>query len=100
MPKEVIPDEAGAFDVHVGWTREPAGHVQVGAVMAAGRAIDAPPDAPRNLRQLVASWPDDAGDPDSPGGATGLWSTLDRAGVNRLIRTLRHARDAAFGRDE
>jgi hypothetical protein len=100
MPKEVIHDEAGSFDLAVGWTREPAGHVQVGAVMAAGQPIDAPPNTPRTLKQLVASWPDDAGDPDHPAGATGLWSTLDRAGCNRLIRTLRKARDAAFGRDE
>lgn len=31
---------------------------------------------------------------------TGIWSTLDRAGLNRLIRVLRRARDAAYGRDE
>ncbi len=30
----------------------------------------------------------------------GLWSDLDREGVNRLVRVLRRARDAAFGRDE
>lgn len=30
----------------------------------------------------------------------GLWSTLDRQGCNRLIRIVRKARDAAFGRDE
>lgn len=28
-----------------------------------------------------------------------LWSELDRVGVNRLIRTLRKARDQAFGAD-
>lgn len=31
---------------------------------------------------------------------TGIWSHLDRTGVNRLIRLLRKARDAAFGSDE
>jgi hypothetical protein len=30
----------------------------------------------------------------------GVWTWLDRAGVNRLVRLLRKARDAAFGRDE
>lgn len=30
----------------------------------------------------------------------GLWCTLDRQGCNRMIRILRKARDAAFGRDE
>jgi hypothetical protein len=29
-----------------------------------------------------------------------VWATLDRGGVDRLIRTLRKARDAAYGRDE
>lgn len=29
----------------------------------------------------------------------GLWASLDRHGVNRLIRTLRKARDSAFGAD-
>lgn len=28
------------------------------------------------------------------------WANLNRAGVNRLIRLLRKARDSAFGRDE
>jgi len=30
----------------------------------------------------------------------GLWTWLDRPGTNRLIRLLRKARDASFGRDE
>jgi hypothetical protein len=30
----------------------------------------------------------------------GWYAELDRAGVNRLIKTLRKARDAAYGRDE
>jgi hypothetical protein len=30
----------------------------------------------------------------------GFWVTLDRNGINRLIRNLRRARDQAFGRDE
>ena len=33
-------------------------------------------------------------------GETGLWSSLNRTGCNDLIRVLRRARDAAFGRDE
>lgn len=31
---------------------------------------------------------------------TGMYATFDRAGLNRLIKTLRKARDDAFGRDE
>lgn len=30
----------------------------------------------------------------------GMWTWLDRSGVNRLIRLLRKARDSSFGRDE
>ena len=39
---------------------------------------------------------------ETPGrvGESGLWSTLDRKGCNDLIRVLRRARDASFGRDE
>jgi hypothetical protein len=29
-----------------------------------------------------------------------VWTHLDRRGCNQMIRTLRRARDAAFGRDE
>jgi hypothetical protein len=29
----------------------------------------------------------------------GLWMDLDRAQINRLVRSLRRARDAAFGAD-
>lgn len=29
----------------------------------------------------------------------GLWMDLDRAGINRLIRSLRKARDSAYGAD-
>lgn len=31
---------------------------------------------------------------------TSLWMTLDRHEINRLIKALRRARDAAYGRDE
>lgn len=33
------------------------------------------------------------------GYGSGQYATLDRAGVNRMIRALRKARDAAFGAD-
>lgn len=31
---------------------------------------------------------------------SGMWSHLDRAGCNALIKAVRRARDSAFGRDE
>lgn len=33
-------------------------------------------------------------------GYQGVWATLDRGATNRLIKTLRRARDSAYGRDE
>lgn len=57
--------------VHVGWSRQ--GYVEVGVAEFA-----------------IATQ-------DNEGG--GHYTTLDRAGLNRLIRTLRKARDAAFGAD-
>lgn len=36
----------------------------------------------------------------APLNATSYWGRLDRPGINRLIRLLRKARDASFGRDE
>jgi hypothetical protein len=36
-------------------------------------------------------------DPESP---DGLWTVLDRDAINRLIKTLRRARDQAYGVDE
>lgn len=40
--------------------------------------------------------------PGSPGtaGYSGVWAALDRIRVNQMIRVLRRARDAAFGKDE
>jgi hypothetical protein len=61
--------------VHVGWNR--AGWVEVGAAPFC-TATGEPSSEPR----------------------PGYFLTLDRDGVNRVIRALRKARDQAFGRDE
>lgn len=85
MPKEHIEDrwtghdddavaEGSPAKIKVGWSRE-AEHVEVATV--------APDD--RTLRP-------------TPEG-NGWFVQLDRAGLNRLIRTLRKARDAAYGSD-
>lgn len=39
-------------------------------------------------------------EPGTPTCEYGMYVTLDRDGINRLIRNLRRARDQAFGRDE
>jgi hypothetical protein len=78
MPKETVPDTADtAVEVQVGWRRAPIGDVQVGVTN------DTSP----------LTWPD-TGAP-----FPGWFASLDRDGVNRLIRVLRRARDAAFGAD-
>lgn len=57
----------------VGWSRE-TGHVEIGV-----NALDV----------STQNGSDGAG----------MYATFDREGLNRLIRTLRKARDAAFGSD-
>lgn len=82
MPKEIIWSRYGSEVegepepvAQVGWSRE-ASHVELGVVKT---GVD----------------PTDADDPKN-----GLYIQLDRDGINRLIRTLRTARDQAYGRDE
>lgn len=92
MPKEKIYDAAGDFTAQVGWM--PGQNVQIAVLTADGRS----------LADLVQSWKDEDGQGHkSPGGdyvrSDGLWATLDREGCNRLIRSVRRARDAAFGAD-
>lgn len=72
MPKEVTYGKPPEMQVEVGWTRNLPG-ITVGTVNP------------------------EAGDVHDP--ATGWHVPLDRDGVNRLIRSLRKARDQAFGAD-
>lgn len=76
MPKEIIRADRDEFtvQVEVGWGRE-HGEVQI-ATTNFGPEDVAP------------------GDP-----ARGWFVTLDRNGINRLVRSLRKARDQAFGAD-
>lgn len=128
MPRETISDATGAYDVKVGW--QPDRDVQVGVVTTAPtllRQLYSEPtmletigldlkarfgieisddltneEKSEAMRQIAIAARDAfdnvSFDPDGP--YLGVWSTLDRAGCNRLIRVLRRARDAAFGRDE
>lgn len=77
MPKEYTrarqtPGDKDDTALRVGWSRE-AEYVQVAVVK-----LDTAPDGDNSTPHLQ----------------------LDRAGINAAIRTLRRARDAAFGRDE
>lgn len=84
MPKEVIYSTVEQYNIEVGWNRE-ASDVQVGIVTADGTPI-ANHLGPNGATEIAAF--------------TSLWGNLDRAGINRLIKSLRTARDQAFGRDE
>lgn len=92
MPKEIIRNRhdgqinddgsiADATFIHLGWSK---GHAQ------AELAVFRPKDPMRFRANGDASFDE----------VDGWCAQLDRAGINRLIRTLRTARDQAFGRDE
>ena len=85
MPKEHVDDMYAGHDddavaegsrsrVRVGWSKE-AGHVEVATVAPDGERLEPTPEG------------------------NGWFVQLDRSGLNRLIRTLRRARDDAYGRD-
>lgn len=73
MPKERIYLAHGEHNAVVGW--DPLGYVQIG-IEGAG-----------DYDEEVTPRPQ-------------LWADLSRHEINALIRVLRKARDAAFGRDE
>lgn len=117
MPREEIRDPEGSYSIKVGWAPEQG--VQVGAAHPEGKSLywvmlgdsgHALATLGEQIRKLglVAHEDDEA-----LGRAVlntldtinvvvfdSLWSNLDRHRLNRLIRLLRKARDAAFGRDE
>ena len=87
MPKELIHDAiTGGFRAQVGWggiAGEDSGYVQVATVNE---------NSDLQLNDHL------------PEGETALpfegWHVhLDRAGINRMIRALRRARDSAYGAD-
>jgi hypothetical protein len=83
MPRESVygtdPDNTA---VKVGWDQN--GNVQVGVSSAGEFTFTQPLPATVSVN----------------GPYDGLWVTLNRHGINCLIRHLRRARDAAFGSDE
>lgn len=94
MPKENINDMVtDGFRVEVGWGSavpgEREGHVQVAATNAHSLF---------RWEQLDRA-EDEGADPSVGGQFDGWHVTLDREGINRLIRVLRRARDAAYGAD-
>ncbi len=81
MPREsVYGTDPTELAVKVGWDRDK--HVQVG--------IGGP------IEFTFTHFPEGVVGPSYDS----LWVTMTRQGINDLIRHLRRARDAAFGRDE
>lgn len=85
MPKEMINSKFDATTyAQVGWSKE-SGHVQLGVLDPGTRLAIVERDAIRleNPEEIEGGW----------------FIQLDRNGINRLIRTLRKARDQAYGAD-
>lgn len=125
MPRESVASAVDEFVVQVGWG--PAG-VQVATEMPNGKSMfwqlfgESTDQLGQAARDAVAAAETIGPDSDGKGRPAlsdeevgqaildaldviaptyrGLWATIDRADCNRLIRLLRKARDASFGRDE
>lgn len=80
MPREVVRDVAGLYDIQVGWSNDT---VQLGLETASGKS----------LVEVLSDNYSDAKD------ANSIWSFLTRNEINRLVRLLRKARDSAYGAD-
>lgn len=80
MPREMIRDVAGLYDIHVGWSNQ---SVQLGLETSDGRSL---------IDVLSENY-------EETGKAKSVWSSLERDEINELIRKLRKARDRAFGAD-
>lgn len=118
MPREIVGSNRGDFHVKVGWA--PDTDVQVGVEGDDGKSLywlllgnskEQLAKVGTAVREAMRSLPDDSWDPEDAGRAAldaldtlghyeGVWTDLTRYDCNRLIRILRRARDAAFGRDE
>lgn len=92
MPKQLYTDEAGLYNIRLGWHGGDAGHVQLGLESADGRPIV------EHLNSAATEHLVDGGG-DGPAPFRALWGTLHRNAINALIRDLRRARDAVYGAD-
>lgn len=90
MPKENVNCALTEFRVEVGW--EAGKDVQIGTTNAHRPFVD----VHGTVNGLRFLGPDEKYDGYT---MTGWFATLDRVAINRLIRVLRKARDAAFGAD-
>lgn len=115
MPKEVVTPRDGSYEIRVGWSQDR--DVQVGVCAPDDRSILWILFKPEEVGQMVRAQvleTDREGYSDAALGQlllnqldvlsynqySGLWSSLERHDINRLIKILRKARDSAYGRDE
>ncbi len=82
-----VPGEVGERTELVQVTWEPDRHVQLGIDLGKEFAFTADTDAAVGPEDEIPVF-------------TALWFDLSRPEINRLIKALRRARDAAYGRDE
>lgn len=87
--------EMDTLAVKVGWTRD-RGHVELAVVESVDGAYVEHPSLSMAITESAGPY---VSVPAQVGNTGPLYIQLDRAGLNRLIRTLRKARDAAFGSD-
>lgn len=119
MPKETVAND-GPYSTKVGWSNtDGGGYIQLGVEVSDGEDL---------FNRLLSPYSSEIGklatflveDPSLKykadfdtivGGCLiqgiseiesykGIWATLNREDCNRLIKVLRRARDASFGRDE
>ena len=88
MPKETIFAAATVVGIEESATTGENYSIKTRVDVAWGR---------EQIVQMATLTRDGFGDPESP---DGLWTVLDRDAINRLIKTLRRARDQAYGVDE
>jgi hypothetical protein len=95
MPKEstyCVADPERQYRVDIGWSRD-RDHVEIGTLTNTAVGI-------HNLAQHVPDSETPGSRYEGPIAWNGLHCQLDRRAINDLIRSLRKARDQAFGRDE
>jgi len=86
MPKEIIHDEVGQFDLVISWSAEDE-YVQVGMQTRDGQAI-AEVLTPADVRAGIVPM------------FEGVWGTFNRPQLQRGIQMLKRARNAVYGADE
>lgn len=129
MPREIVKSQIGPYHVKVGWSahQDVQLGVELEDLVRGGEeprpsifnyliGSEQREELARRVSDIIKSQSNDSGlhlssedaghaildaiNEVTDGGYLGLWSDLDRHGINQLIRILRKARDAAYGKDE